>query len=94
VACTSLACTIVGTTYTRAAFTTLERYFGVNTKTLAFYTAVNQFVSLFFTPVLVNLTKHMNIPRVLWLSFGQSWKIYFFKIKLEKALNLNSLAIF
>ena len=66
--CLPLSAAIVGTSFSRSAFTTLERYFGLATKELSYYMTVSQLISL-AAPVFVNIMSKWHIPRILHISF-------------------------
>ena len=60
--------TIIGTANARASITTLERYYGVSSGTVASYLTVSQMVAM-FSPVFVNIFSRSHIPRIIHISF-------------------------
>ena len=66
--CLPLCLTVVGTANSRASITTLERYFGVSSKTIASYLTVSQSISI-FAPIFVNLFSRSHIPRIIHISY-------------------------
>ena len=60
--------TIIGTSNARASITTLERYYGVSSGTVATYLTVSQIVAM-FSPIFVNIFSRSHIPRIIHISF-------------------------
>jgi len=67
--CIAMCCSVVGSSYTRAAITTLERFFGLTTTELSLISSTNQLIAVISTPFLVGITREFHIPRTLWVSF-------------------------
>ncbi len=67
--CTAMCFSVAGTSFTRAAFTTIERYFGVSSTKISIYASFNQMAAIIVTPTAVHLTRNMHIPRILYFSF-------------------------
>ena len=66
--CLPMAMSIIGTSNSRASITTLERYYGVSSGTVAKYLTVNQIVSM-FSPIFVSIFSRSHIPRILHVSY-------------------------
>ena len=66
--CLPMAMSIIGTSNSRASITTLERYYGVSSGTVAKYLTIAQMVSL-FSPIFVSIFSRSHIPRILHISY-------------------------
>ncbi|CAG5091174.1 Oidioi.mRNA.OKI2018_I69.PAR.g12900.t1.cds [Oikopleura dioica] len=67
--CLAMCFSVAGTSFTRAAFTTIERYFGVSSTKISVYASFNQMAAIVITPAAVHFTRNMHIPRILYFSF-------------------------
>lgn len=66
--CLPLSAAIIGTSFSRAAFTSLERYYGISTGELSRFLTVSQLMSI-LSPIAVNIMSSWHIPRIIHVSF-------------------------